>query len=139
VQLSRITIGRLIVVLTACGVFFVLPSDERAQSQAGLTPERARAALVELIRRNPEFFEMKLSPRELDELAKATIEKRTEEPRGTEYFCGGFLIDPERATYTLDLMGGPATCMVHYQGDFESSSGRWIALKPGATYFLPRR
>jgi hypothetical protein len=97
-------------------VCFVVPNIVAATC---LTPEKAREALVDLMRNDPHALPwMKFDP---DEYAL----KPLEDQGGGRYRLGWFEIDVSRASYQLLLIGKKHH--IHYEGEFRFEHGRWVA------------
>ncbi|HMF12244.1 MAG TPA: hypothetical protein VKE94_08055 [Gemmataceae bacterium] len=90
-----------------------------------LSPEQARAALVDLLKSQPEAFAKRFYP---DEYAGKPLEDRGD----GKYRWGWFLIDMPRASFQLGLEGREHS--IEYVGEFQYLDGRWIAKKTGTTY-----
>jgi len=88
-----------------------------------LTADKAKDALVELLRRNPTAFQRKFDP---DDLAKQPLV-----PLGTGggYSCGHFRIHLA-GSYQITVAYG---CIFEYEGRFRFQDGRWVASEPYCT------
>jgi hypothetical protein len=94
-----------------------------------LTPERAKAALLEMMRSKPGqdlgWFDGDIP----DEMAKMTIE---DEENGWYAWTAGFRFNPSKAIYTLVVRPRPGAraCVFEYKGSFVNKEGRWSATPP---------
>jgi hypothetical protein len=94
------------------------PRTEVARSP--LTAEAAKAALVELLRRDRKAFQRELDPADL------ANEPVTASGSGN-YRCGRFTLRVSEASYEAFIQYG---CVFHYKGTFEFNGGRWVASQP---------
>ena len=94
--------------------------------QPAFTPELARDALIDLIRREPELFAGNPLP---ERLAQLPVKSRGD---GTFSFSA-FVIDPARKTYSAEVgLSGPAPYF--YNGDFVRRDNTWIATEPNVLH-----
>lgn len=122
------------IIAVASGCYSSQLSLEPAKAEPTLTPESARAALVELVRNDPKTFEVKVDP---DDLLATQLEDT-----GTgKYKLGWIGIDIQGHTYsgTLSPANPDAACTIDYAGAFTFENGHWIARKPVASYLTPAR
>jgi hypothetical protein len=93
------------------------------QAAPELTAERAKGALIDLIR-CPEPGELKDFP--LERFEKEGV------VRGDSPSWGPFSLDLKAHEYTYDRAFGqpPRVCRWHYRGKFELREGRWVGLPP---------
>jgi hypothetical protein len=106
------------------------PAPPATATQAlKLTPERAKAALLDMMRTKPgsdlEWFKGDIP----EKVAKMKIE---EEKDGSYSWTAAFRIHPTRAAYSFVVMPRPgvAACAFEYNGTFTVKDGRWIASPP---------
>jgi hypothetical protein len=92
----------------------------REVARSPLTAEEAKAALVELLRRNRTAFQRELDPADL---AKEPV---TASGSGN-YRCGRFTLRVNEASYEAFIQYG---CIFHYKGTFDFEGGRWVASQP---------
>jgi hypothetical protein len=91
------------------------------QEVPALTAERAKSALVALLRSKPDAFGwVRLTS---DELALQPIEKEAE----TTYSCGCVTIDLKERHYSANQ---GSLCHAFANGHFELTDGRWVAKPP---------
>ena len=106
----------ILLALTGCQRAASLPAPPK------LTPELARDALLDLIRREPDLFAGNPLP---ERLAQLPVKSRGD---GTFSFSA-FVIDPTRKTFSAEIgLSGPAPYF--YNGDFEHCNDTWIATQP---------
>lgn len=97
------------------------------QTQAMLTAEQARQAVLELIRSRPDAF---IGSPDSDKLAELPLEDRAE----GEYAFGAFVVDLTNQRYSADI-GRDAPELYSYSGTFAKRDGRWIASDPEVIRF----
>jgi hypothetical protein len=94
-----------------------------------LTPERAKEALLKMIRSKAGedlgWFEGDIP----DEMAKMKIE---EENDGWYAWTGAFSFNPSKASYRFVVRPRPGAraCMFEYEGSFGLDKGAWFATQP---------
>jgi hypothetical protein len=89
-----------------------------------LTAERARAALIELVR-SPEPGELKDFP--LERFAGDGVEGGAESPSWGPF---SLHLTAREYSYTRTFGQPPRVCRWQYRGGFELRAGRWVALPP---------
>ena len=100
-----------------------------ASQEQKLTPERAREALLEMMRSKPGkdlgWFDGDIP----DEMGKMRIEEQED---GWYAWTGAFCFNPAKAVYTFVVRPKPGAraCVFEYKGAFASSGGRWSATPP---------
>jgi hypothetical protein len=87
--------------------------------------EKAKAALLQLIRDNPGLFIGEPDPEHLEKLSLVKFENE-------EYLLGAFHIDLENKGYSAMIgVGDDAGEVYYYHGKFQvDEQGRWTAVKP---------
>ncbi len=127
-RLITTTIGALCLSAAVAGS----SPSQRAASESGgneqratLTAHRARQAVLELIRANPDTFIGSPDP---DELAKLPLEDRGQ----GEYAFGAFIVNLSKRWYTANI-GHEAPELYSYRGSFVRRDGEWIASEPEVT------
>ncbi len=117
------------------GVSGCSPS-ERASSEAGtnesqamLTPDQARQAVLELIRSRPNTF---IGAPDADRLEELRLEQRAE----GKYAFGAFVVDLPNRRYSADI-DRDAPELYSYNGSFVRRDGRWHASEPEVTRLHP--
>ena len=127
---SKPLLSLIFVALLVSGCSSDRPPEGTATGPPPLTPDTARAALVEFFRSAPEAFEVKFNPAEY---AAMPIDDQGE----GQYKLGWFRVDLPNRKYHLQLAPAPdsfAACTVDYDGAFEFEGARWVARKPVVTY-----
>lgn len=102
------------------------PADAQDEK---LTPERAKVALLEMMR-SKEGKELGWFGGDApDEMAKMPI---AEEADGWFTWTAAFRFNPSRETYTFVVRPKPGSraCMFEYEGTFAKTDGKWAAAKP---------
>lgn len=102
--------------------------DQAPLQEQELTPELARAALVEFVRRDPKAFEGIFDPK------VASAEE-------TEKRLGWFTISVTRKSFGLNLTPRPESlpaCTIDYRGKFTFRDGRWQAEVVDVSYAYTR-
>jgi hypothetical protein len=100
-----------------------------ATQQLPLTPERAKAALLEMMRTKPgsdlDWFKGDVP----DEMAKMKIEVRED---GWCDWTGAYSFHLSKAVYSFVVMPKPGAraCAFEYTGTFSIQDGRWVASPP---------
>jgi hypothetical protein len=94
-----------------------------------LTPERAKAALLEMMRSKPGKELGWFDGRFPDKASKMTAE---DEGSGWYAWAGAFRFNPSKATYTFTVRPRPGAraCTFEYEGSFVRKEGRWLATPP---------
>jgi hypothetical protein len=109
-----------------CATLGCAPSDPEPAAEAppDLTPERARDALIELIR-SPNPGELKDFP--LGQFIGDEVKGGTESPS-----WGPFALHLRDREYTYSRAFGqpPRVCRWQYRGRFELRGSQWVALPP---------
>ena len=119
--------GTALSVLPGCASHTEQPPS--AIQEETLTPERARGALLEMMRSKPgqEFgwFQGNIP----NEMAKQAIEEGED---GCYKWSGAFRFHPGKAIYTFVVRPQPGTraCTLVYQCSFQTKDGRWSATVP---------
>jgi hypothetical protein len=115
----------LVITVALAGVaWLVTVSQEKT-----LTPERAKDALMEMIRskegKNLGWFEGDVP----EEMAKFNIKEYKD---GWYAWTGAFLFHPSKAIYTFVVRPRPyaRACVFEYKGSFVIKDGRWAATPP---------
>jgi hypothetical protein len=103
------------------------PEPPSREQPATLTAQRARQAVLELIRARPDAF---IGCPDPDELAELPLEERGE----GEYAFGAFVVNLPNRWYAADI-GHDAPELYHYRGSFERRNGEWIASEPEVSRF----
>ena len=104
------------------------PSEARTtETQAMLTAEQARQAVLELIRSRPDAF---IGFPDSDKLAELPLKDRAE----GKYAFGAFVVDLPNQRYSADV-GHDAPELYSYNGSFARRDGRWVASDPEVTRF----
>jgi hypothetical protein len=119
--------GTVSALVLACGAIGCAPADPEPAAEAPapeLTAERARAALIELIR-SPDPGALKDFP--LGRFVGDGVEGGAESPS-----WGPFSLHLKEREYTYSRAFGPPprVCRWEYRGRFELRAGRWVALPP---------
>jgi hypothetical protein len=108
------------------------PEDEQppaATQQERLTPERAKTALLDMMRTKPArdlgWFEENV----VDEMSKMEIEKQED---GWYGWMGAFTFHPSKALYHFVVQPAPGVraCAFEYKGSFIRKEGQWVATPP---------
>jgi hypothetical protein len=129
--MSRSPISVCLVAGAALGFFAgctPLQPPASAAQQLTLTPERAKAALLEMMRTKTgsdiDWFKGDVP----DLIAKLKVE---EEEDGW-YRTGAFRFHPSQAAYTFDVIPQPGVraCAFYYKGTFAFKDDRWVASPP---------
>jgi hypothetical protein len=124
---ASVFLGAALGLLAACS-----PHPEQPPSvvqQEALTPERAKGALLEMIRSKPGqdlgWFQGNIP----EEMAKMTI---AENGDGWYSWTGAFRFNPSKAIYTfvVEPQPGARACVFEYKGSFVKKKGRWSATPP---------
>jgi hypothetical protein len=94
-----------------------------------LTPERAREALLEMMRSKPGKDLGWFNGAIPDEMGKMKIE---EQESGWYAWTGAFRFNPAKPTYTFVVRPQPGVqaCVFEYKGAFVSNDGCWTATPP---------
>jgi hypothetical protein len=94
-----------------------------------LTPERAKAALLEMMRSKPGQDLIWFQGDVPDEMGKMTIE---DEGGGWYAWTGAFRFNPSAGVYALVVRPRPdaRACLFEYKGSFVRKEGRWSATLP---------
>ena len=109
-----------------CSRSEIAPSEVRTnETQAMLTADQARRAVLELIRSHPTAFIGSPDPGRLQRLP---LEERGE----GKYAFGAFVVDVPNQRYSADI-GYDAPELYLYKGDFVRRDGHWIASEPEVT------
>src|SRR5262245_21140703 len=111
----------LLLAMTGSGVPAVPDGIPDRQDSSALTPERAKVALVALLRSDPNALGWVRITAE--GLAAQPIKKDEEET----YLCGCVTINPQKCWYAASSGG---QCHAFASGKFELKNGRWVALRP---------
>jgi hypothetical protein len=108
------------------------PEDEpppTATQQEPLTPERAKTALLAMMRTKPAkdlgWFEGNV----VDEMSKMEIEKQED---GWYRWTGAYTFHPSKALYHFAVLPAPGAraCIFEYNGTFIRKDGKWVATPP---------
>jgi hypothetical protein len=128
-------LSRLALLILAVATFIVAGCSSRADStppvaqEEKLTPERAKAALLDMMRskagRDIGWFDGD-SP---DKMAEMPIAKGDD---AWYDWTAAFRINPSRAIYTFTVRPQPGAraCVFEYEGSFVQTDGRWHATPP---------
>ena len=125
--LPSVFLGTALSILAGCSSQTEQPLS--AVQEEMLTPERAKEALLAMMRSKPgkdlDWFQGDIP----DEMAKMNIEK---EEGGWYSWTGAFRFQPSRAIYTFVVRPQPGVraCMFEYKGSFVNKDGRWSATPP---------
>jgi hypothetical protein len=120
-------LGVAVSVLGGCSSQPEQPPSTRQEEK--LTPERAKVALLEMMRTEPGIDLGWFAGDVPDKLSKMTIEADED---GWYVWSGAFRLNPAKAIYTLTVRPQPGAraCVFEYEGSFVSKDGRWIATAP---------
>src|SRR5258708_1657175 len=125
--LPSVLLGAALSVLAGCASQMEQPPS--AVQEETLTPERAKEALLEMIRsqlgKDLGWFQEDIP----DEMAKMNIE---EEEDGWYAWTGAFRFHPSKVIYTFVVRPrlGARACVFEYKGSFVNKEGRWAATPP---------
>jgi hypothetical protein len=125
VLLLSVFAGAVLTALAGC------PSQtEQPQSvvqEQILTPERAKEALLDMVRSKPAkelgWFQGDVP----DQMAKVKIE---EEEDGWYAWTAAFRFNTSKAIYSFVVRPRPPACVFQYKGSFVTKDGRWTATPP---------
>jgi hypothetical protein len=125
--LPSVFLGVVLSVLASCSSQTEQPPS--AVPEETLSPERAKKALLEMIRSKPGkdlgWFEGDIP----DEMAKMNIEEIED---GWYAWTGAFRVHPSKAIYTFVVRPQPGAqaCVFEYKGSFVNKEGQWSATPP---------
>ena len=120
-------LGAALSVLAGCSSRTEQPPS--AVQEEALSPERAKEALLEMLRSKPGkdlgWFNGGIS----DEMAKMKIEESED---GWYTWIGAFRFNPSKLIYTFTVRPrrGVRACVFEYEGSFVHKDGRWSATPP---------
>jgi len=108
------------------------PEDEpppAATQQEQLTPERAKAALLAMMRTKPAMDLGWFEGNVVGDMSKMEIEKQED---GWYAWTGAFTFQPAKALYHFVVRPAPGArgCMFEYNGTFIRKDGHWVATPP---------
>jgi hypothetical protein len=118
--------------LAVCGAVLTYPAPGPSRAEPGeqeLTPERAKAALLEMMRskagKDLGWFDGNVA----DEMARRKIEA---EEDGWYAWTAAFRFHPARGIYTFVVAPRPGVraCVFEYEGTFVRRDGAWSATPP---------
>src|SRR5262245_27250715 len=120
-------LGAALSVLAGCASKTEQPPS--AVQEETLTPERAKEALLEMLRSKPGKDLGRFDGGIADEMAKMKIE---EDEDGWHAWTGAFRFNTSKAIYTFVVRPRPGAraCVFEYKGSFVSKDGRWSATPP---------
>jgi hypothetical protein len=125
--LPSVFLGAVMTVLAGCASQTEQPPS--AVQEETLTPERAKEALLDMVRSKPGkelgWFQGDIP----HEMAKMKIE---EEEDGWYAWTGAFRFNTSKAIYTFVVRPQPGAraCVFEYKGSFVNKDGRWAATPP---------
>ena len=115
-------------IATGCAASFK-PSTQSGVASPTLTPERARAALLEMMR-SPQGKALGWFDGDVpDKMATMPI---VVEEEGWYRWTGGFVFHPARGIYVLTVRPRPGAqaCVFEYKGTYVTKGRRWSATPP---------
>ena len=120
-------LGIALSVLAGCSLQTEQPPS--AVKEAALTPERAKEALLAMMRSKPGQELGWFQGDTVDEMAKMKVEQDED---GWHAWTGAFRFNTAKAVYTFIVRPRPVAraCVFEYKGSFVNKDGRWSATPP---------
>jgi len=127
-MLISVILGAALAAFSSCSSRPQSDQLSAASPDQDLTPERAKEALLEMMRSKPGkdlgWFDGDVP----DKMSEMTIEAQEE---GWHRWTGAFRFNPSKAIYVFVVRpSGGRACTFEYNGSFVSEDGRWVATSP---------